>query len=298
MASSDSGNDPDKMSKKDRREHMREVARLRREEELKRKKRNRIITQIGVVVGSLAVIALVVAIVVNTTAQNNRPGPANMQSGGISFTGAAGKIEAKTTPALKAGDKPVGVKQDSAKTNVVMYVDYLCPLCNQFETANLDGLKDMVSAGTVDLQIIPISILDRVSAGTQYSTRSAAAMACVANYEPNGFLDASAALYAKQPEEGQPGLKNAEIAQVIRDAGVKSNKIESCINDGDYKNFVTSITDQAKAGPLPNTDVPQVTGTPTILVDGKQYTPTQNVGWGNTQDFFKFVEQVQAQNKK
>ncbi|RLP72674.1 hypothetical protein D9V32_15220 [Mycetocola tolaasinivorans] len=294
MASSDPGNDPDKMSKKDRREHMREVARLRREEELKRKKRNRIITQISVVVGSLAVIALVVALVVNTTAQNNRPGPANMLSGGIQFTGAAGKIEATKTAELKAGATPVAHKPEAGKTNVVLYVDYLCPLCNQFEEANIDSLKDMVGSGEANLEIIPISILDRLSQGTKYSTRAAAAMACVANYEPNGFLDASAALYAKQPEENSSGLKNAEIDKIIRDSGVKNDKITQCINDGTYNNFVTSTTQQALAGPLPNTDVPKVTGTPTILVNGKQYSPPQNIGWGNTNDFFKFVEQVKA----
>ncbi|UCR88215.1 DsbA family protein [Mycetocola spongiae] len=296
MASNDFENDPSKMSKKDRREHLREVARIRRAEELKRKKRNRILTQIGVVVGALAVVALVVTMIVNANVEANRPGPQNMASDGILFTNSAdAQVVPVSTPATAAGEKPTPTKPDADKTNIVIYLDYLCPLCKQFEEANIAGLKDMVGAGDATLEIHPISLLDRFAAGTKYSTRSAAAMACVANYAPDSFLDASAALFAAAPQENTAGPNDSVIAQTFKDAGINDAQVATCVTDGEFRNWVDASTKRVLDGPLPNTDVEKVTGTPTILVNGEQYGPTKGTGWGDSNDFFAFVAKVAAQ---
>jgi hypothetical protein len=72
------------------------------------------------------------------------------------------------------------VPDDSGEVaNIVMYVDYLCPFCGQFEATNSESLRTMVESGAATLEVHPIAILTNKSAGTQYSLRAANAAACV-----------------------------------------------------------------------------------------------------------------------
>ena len=66
------------------------------------------------------------------------------------------------------------------------YVDFMCPVCNQFEQAYGEAIQGLVDDGTITLNIHPISILDRASQGTEYSTRAANAMYCVAAADGTG----------------------------------------------------------------------------------------------------------------
>lgn len=294
MATKNSGeipdNDPTKMSKKDRREHMREAARVRREAEQKRKKRNRFIAQASVVVAALAVIALVVVLISNNRAEASKPGPLNMASDGVLLTagpGDSGEIVTVETPATPAGGTPIASTPDPAKKNIVVYLDYMCPFCGQFEDATIAGLKELVGSGEATLEIHPMGLLDRFSSGTRFSSRAASAMSCVANYEPNSFLDASAALFANQPQENTSGLKNSEMAKIFTDAGITSEQVASCVTGGEFMGFVDNLNKRALEGPLPNTSVERVTGTPLVLVNGVQWTPTTS--WADSTAFFSFV---------
>lgn len=292
-----SSSDSEKMTKKDRREHLREVARERREEELKRKKRNRVITQVSIVVGSLAILVVAALVIANVVRTSNLPGPANMASDGIVFTsGADGGISVVRTEGVPAGGTPTATTPDPDKQNIVVYLDYICPYCEQFETANIDGLRDMVASGQATLEIHPVAALDRASAGSKYSTRSAAAMACVANYQPDSFLDASAALFAAAPQEGTRGPKNSELAKTIADAGVSSSEVASCISDQTFVNYIGEAYDRAATGPIPNSKVEKLTGTPLVLVDGVQYSPTTGGSWSDSTAFMQWVA-TQAENK-
>jgi len=269
----------ERATKSQKREHARELARVTREADRKKKLRRRWITQGSIAVAVLAVAAIAVFAITsnNNVAATTAAGPLNMQSDGIVFTGTDGAATAVTTPALKAGADPVATSADSdaSVAKIVTYIDYQCPYCKQFEDTNLTQIEAMVAAGTATLEVHPISILDNSSLGTKYSTRSANAAACVANYEPDKFLVVSAALFANQPEEGTSGLKNSALQSLVSDAGATNSKIASCITDGTYGAFnkwVTAATARALAGPLPNTTVAAVSSTPTVLVNGAQYS--------------------------
>lgn len=290
-----SSSDSEKMTKKDRREHLREVARERREEELKRKKRNRIITQASIVVGSLAVLVIAALVITNMVRTSNLPGPANMASDGIVLTGGTdGGITAVRTDGVPAGGTPTATTPDPDKQNIVVYLDYICPYCEQFETANIDGLRDMVASGQATLEIHPVAALDRASAGSRYSTRSAAAMACVANYEPDSFLDASAALFAAAPEEGTRGPKNSELAATIEKSGVTNPEVASCITDQTYADYIGEAYDRVATGPIPNSTLERLESTPLVLVDGVRYTP--KTSWTDPTAFFQWMSE-QASTK-
>ncbi|MET0975272.1 MAG: thioredoxin domain-containing protein [Leifsonia sp.] len=242
-----------------------------REEQKKRDRRNKFLLQGGIALALIAVIAIVVLIITQSVKPAG-PGPKNMASDGI-LIGEGMKVV--TTPALAAGASPKPtVPDDSGKVaNIVVYLDYLCPYCNQFETTNAEQMEKWVTSGAATVEIHPISLLEGKSLGTKYSTRAANAAACVANYSPNDFWAFNSALFANQPEEGTAGLSDDEIVSVAKDAGVgKASSIEPCIKDGTFTAWVNAATKRALTEPIPNSDLPAVQGTPTVLVNGKQYS--------------------------
>jgi protein-disulfide isomerase len=260
--------------KKDRREAARELARIEREAEKRRQRRNRIFLQSGIGIGILAVIAIIAIFIVNGSAPKPAAlGPKNMASDGVLISGP--NLDVVTTPALKTSQKPVptNTAAHSKPVNIVTYVDYQCPYCDQFETTNQDQISSWVKAGTATLEIHPISILDGSSLGTQYSSRAANAAACVANYDPNNYFAVNKALFANQPAEQTTGLTNAKILSVLKGAGSSSTAITSCVNRDKFSAWVTASTARVTGSTtLPNTQNGKFNGTPTVFVNGAQYS--------------------------
>ncbi|WP_353828939.1 DsbA family protein [Agromyces sp. SYSU T0242] len=264
------GSEP-RPTRNQRREAAREKARALREEQKKRDRRNRLLLQGGVVVAILAVAALIGGLIFNSV-QPEGPGPRNMASDGILLVGGEDGIEPVETPAIEAGGQPTPAEPDESGTiaNIVVYVDYLCPFCGQFETTNSNTMRTMVEQGAATLQVHPIAILTNKSAGTQYSLRAANAAACVADLSPEAFFDFNSLMFENQPEELTPGLTNDEIAELALQAGAASS-VEQCIDDVTFKSWVQDATERALTQPIPNSDLASVTGTPTVLVNGRQY---------------------------
>jgi protein-disulfide isomerase len=262
-------------SKRDRREDAREKARVAREAAARKRRRNRFFLQGGLVTGVLA-IAAIVGVVIVTSIQPAGPGPANMASNGILLKGDAktGAITATRTDGVKAGGQPTATddKKLSGTVNITAYVDYQCPYCNQFETANAPQIKTWLQKGAVTYEIHPISILDASSQGTKYSTRSANAAACVANYDPDAFLDMTTSFYKNQPAEQTSGLTNDKLISLVKAAGATNAKIPNCINSGEFTSWVGSATKAVLNDKLPNSSLAKLTGTPTVIVNGKNYT--------------------------
>jgi len=275
------------LSKNQRREAAREKAKQLREEQRKKDIRNRVILISSL---SVVVIAIVVGItlVITSTLKPAGPGPLNMASDGITI---GTDFTAVTTPALAAGEDPVPTTPDTSSgvVDIRMYVDYMCPFCGQFEATNNSQIGDWVKSGVATVEIHPLSILDRSSLGSKYSTRAANAAACVANYSPDQFWAYNGLLFSNQPAENTEGLDDATLKDLASQAGVTAQSdIEKCIDDTQFKGWVADATSRALQGPLPNTDETAVTGTPTVLVNGQKYT-------GSLQDadaFAGFVLQV------
>jgi protein-disulfide isomerase len=276
--------------RKDRRDLAREKARMLREEQQKRQKRRRRAWQGGIAVGIVAIAAIIAIVIVNGVRPEAATGPRNMASDGILLTGDGTSVTAVPTPALAAGAKPTATDQGALgdTVNIVTYVDYLCPFCGQFETTNGQQITSWVTAGNATLEVHPISILDSASSGTRYSTRAANAAACVANFDPGHFLAVNTALFAKQPAENTAGLSDADLTTLVTGAGVTDAAVPGCITGQTFASWVGSATKRALAGPLPNSDVPNVSGTPTVLVNGTKYS-------GALDDAAAFAAFVQTQ---
>ncbi|GAB3119328.1 DsbA family protein [Glaciibacter psychrotolerans] len=260
--------------RKDLREAAREKARLQLKAAQKKEQRRQWAWRGGITVVLVAIVAVIALVIVNNAAPGSSSGPLNMASDGILFTGDGTTVSVVATPALTANEKPIATPESApANTvNIVTYVDYLCPYCGQFESTNGPQISSWLTAGNATLEVHPISLLDSGSLGTKYSTRAANAAACVANFEPAKFLDVNTALFTNQPKEDSTGLTNAQLTTLVTDAGARDSSIPDCISNGTFTDWVASATTRALNGPLPNTSVPKVEGTPTVLVNGVKYT--------------------------
>ncbi|MET0806609.1 MAG: thioredoxin domain-containing protein [Lacisediminihabitans sp.] len=272
--------------KKDRREEAREKARIEREAEKKRQRRNKIFLQGGIGVAVIAIVVVIVLIVVGNTGASgggSSKGPKNMASSGILFTGEDGKITPTLTPAAKVSDAvtpPTGASTDGV-ANIVTYVDWACPACQAFEKSFAGGIADLVKSGKATLDVQPVSILDRSYAGSRYASRAANAAACVANFAPDKFLDAQNVFYDKQPQEGTTGLTNSQIKGLLKDAGVGTDAINKCVDNETFKKWVANVTTKVTSNPDLINAAQGGFSTPTVFVNGKR--------WDNSGDFLEFV---------
>ncbi|MFI2487985.1 DsbA family protein [Promicromonospora kroppenstedtii] len=226
-------------------------------------KRNRVIV---LSVLALAVIGLVVAVVLILNEGQKTPMEKvdNVPAGVVQDTG------------IPVGaDGAAGTTNEGAKT-LDVYVDYMCPICGQFEQINNASIAEMREAGDITLVVHPVAILDRASQGTEYSTRAASAAAWVADRAPEQFSAFNDALFASQPAENTAGLSDEQIAQVAEQAGVPAD-VAAGIADGDatstFEEWVTASTERAKSDPDLAGDAGF--GTPRLQIDGELWG-TQN----------------------
>lgn len=199
-------------------------------------------------VGIGALVTLVVALVLVVVRQSATTDPAPRAAAGVA------------TPAGLTDDGSIAVGE--GPVTISIYFDYLCPACGAFEQANGDALDELLRADDVTVDLRPISFLDRLSAGTEYSTRAANALATVVDAAPGHAWDFHRALYAHQPQEGDAGLTDQQLADVARDVGVP-DRVAATFADARFEAWVAQRTEQAFAD--------GVEGTPTILVGGKPF---------------------------
>jgi protein-disulfide isomerase len=173
-----------------------------------------------------------------------------------SSTGAAGErpeaanINAETG-AISVGDGP---------NTIATYIDFMCPICGDFEELYGPTIEGLVDDGSATLDIHPISILDRASQGTEFSTRAANAMYCVAVADAEASLPFMQTMFLNQPGEGSSGLTDEQMLEIA--AGVGVTGIDDCVNGERYSTYVTEITDITPVQPGA-----AGIGTPTVLLN-------------------------------
>jgi protein-disulfide isomerase len=265
-------------SKAERTSEAREKARLIREAQLKKDKRNKLLIGWGIVVAVVAILA-VVALVVTTTMRQNAPiadqgpTPANGNvNGGITLLANTdvAKLEPATVDAASVGEPPQtapaevvapGAEAEAGKpVKVVLYIDFICPVCKNFEAQYNEQLTSLRNEGKISVEYRALGFLDNRSS-TNYSSRAANAAACVVNESPEKYAEFVDSLFANQPAEGSAGISDNDLKKMATDIGAKP--IDSGVDDKTYRPFVKFTTKQAAAI--------GVTGTPTVFVDGQQW---------------------------
>jgi protein-disulfide isomerase len=158
--------------------------------------------------------------------------------------------------ATQSGD---GIAVGSGPITVDAYIDFLCPFCRQFEERSRSLLARYVSDHVITLVYHPLGFLDRLSKPFGYSSRAAGAAASASDV--GMFPPYKDALFDNQPEEGGPGLDDAELVELGRSVGIDDPRFADGVFSGTYLPWVAFVTELAiERG---------IGGTPTVLVAGR-----------------------------
>jgi len=154
------------------------------------------------------------------------------------------------------------VSGETGAVRLEIFLDYMCPYCGRFERANGDEIERLVGDGTVRLELYPLSFLDRMSDGAQYSTRAANSVTTVADRAPEQLLPFNEVLFANQPQEGSKGLTDGQIATMASGVGVPADVVEA-FDDRIFEPWVAASTEKVfDSG---------ITGTPTVKINGEVF---------------------------
>ncbi len=177
--------------------------------------------------------------------------------------------ESAEVDAAPAGESAyaLGVGDPDAPTQVVVYEDFLCPFCGQFEAASAEELDRLADDGQVYVEYRPFNFLSRIG---DYSERATNAFAAVLDAEgpevAQAFHDE---LFANQPSESGPFPDDEALVDLAVEAGADEATIRPAVEDLAFEDWVSQATEEASAA--------GVQATPTILVDGEPFTDGQTV---------------------
>jgi protein-disulfide isomerase len=282
-----------KLTRDQQREAARAKARELREKHQATEKRNKVIIQVSVVAGILAIIGVIVLALSTSPSTQGGLTPskvATYNTGGIKIGTGLKAFSSTSTPT------PSATPGAAAVPNIRIYIDYQCPFCQGFEAANGPQIADWVSKGTATVEVHPISFLDPNSTN-HYSSRAANAAYCVAENSPDTFFAYNQFLFANQPAEGSAGPDNATLYKDAVDQGATNlATVKKCIDGDSYGKWIGDNTTSLIAGgkSIPGTKF-KLTGTPFIIVNDRQYTYANATEQNDPARFAQFVQQVSAQ---
>ena len=184
-----------------------------------------------------------------------------------------------TAAAVNALPPGVQTAEEAAKNGqpvrVTIFQDYNCVHCAEFETKYGEEIQKLVEDGTITLEIRNLTFLDR-SSPTAYSARTAAAAYSVANQvSTSNFLNYQREIFSHQ---GTGDMNNQQIADIASKYGAS---IGSDMNEDKWRPLVDVVNAESASN--------GIQGTPTVFVDGDQYT---------SNDFSAFLKsKIEAKKK-
>lgn len=259
-------------SKNERQASAREKAAKLAATQAAQEKRKSLMVKLGVIGAVIVVIALVIVLIFQN--QNNEVADAGTApkggnaAGGITLisdtevadtSGVSVDInkvgEPKNVAAPEPRDLNIGAKGEPVKLTI--FADANCVHCATFEADYGDQIGQWLANGDVVAEYRTVGFLDGGSP-TNYSSRAANAMACVADAAPASYLNFIEAVWANHAN-GE--MKNAELAQLAENNGAD---VSDCINDGTFRSFVQFTTAAA--------EVDGVRATPTVMIQDQEFT--------------------------
>jgi protein-disulfide isomerase len=216
---------------------------------LKEKQRRERRRQILTVVGVLVVIALIV--------------------GGGFLINSMRDDTAKTADTAPAPGSSFGLTIGSAAAphKLIVYEDFLCPFCGEFEKATHEQLAQLAADNQVQVEYRPIVFLGRAG---PYSANSTLIWWLVQQQAGDDvakkFHDL---LFANQPSEEGPFPSQDDLYALAAQAGADADAIKAAVANHEGAQEVADATKAAtKLG---------VKSTPTLILDGKAFTNGRTV---------------------
>jgi protein-disulfide isomerase len=224
------------MSKKQRETSRTARAAAVREQQASLERRRRVVISVAIV----AVLAAIVAAGVL------------LGGGGSDPSSAIAQVKAR------ADGQALAVGVDPKATKVVIYEDFLCPYCREFESASRTTLRDAAAKGDAYVEYRPFHLLQ-----DDYSTLALTAWSAVlekgTGEQALKFHDL---LYENQPYENAANKPDiGDLVALAKKAGVTNSAVLKAMQGPDQQFVDAADTSATVAG---------VEGTPTVIVDGKQ----------------------------
>jgi len=213
------------------------AAAARAEAAAKERRRKRIIV-LASVLGAV-ILAAVIGILVQNSRQHTKP---------------------VVLPSTATGqDNGIVVGRASAPVTVEFYEDFQCPVCKQFETTTGSTVQSLLSAGRIKAVYHMMSFIG------PDSVRAANAGAAAA--DEGRFEAYHDVLFANQPAENSGGFTNDRLIQLGAQVGLTSPAFTGAVKSGKFDGYVAKVEDNASRR--------GVTGTPTVIVNGKTLSQNQ-----------------------
>ncbi|MFE3649874.1 DsbA family protein [Streptomyces sp. NPDC059101] len=159
------------------------------------------------------------------------------------------------------GDKPaVPVGAAGARSTLVVWEDFRCPACQQFETGFRPVIHELQDSGQLKTEYHLATLIDGNAGGTGSLT---AANAALCAQDAGKFRDYHDVLYSHQPPEQQDRFSDKKylIQLAGKVNGLVSDAFTKCVRDGRYDGFVRKSNAAFAGGGF--------RGTPTVLLNGK-----------------------------
>ncbi len=209
--------------------------------ERKRKERRRnIVTVVGVV--GVMVLIVVVGVLINQA-----------------------RDEGDDQNATDRSEYELVIGDDDAEHTVVIYEDFLCPICQALEAGTREQLAELADAGQVQVSYRPFNLFSEegdprkpysVAAGEVFGVVLATSSDDVAKQ----FHDL---LFENQPSESGPFPDQDDLVQLAVQAGATEADLTAGLEAGDGTDWVEGATDDtAERG---------INSTPTVYLDGEQF---------------------------
>lgn len=161
--------------------------------------------------------------------------------------------------------------KDSAKT-VDVYLDFQCPFCGKFETAQGEKLTELAKSGDIKLNYHVKTFLDENIPGDN-SARAANAAFCSAN--AGKFAEFTRETFENQPEEGK-GYTQDDLLEFGKNVGISDgaeSAFASCVKNNTYGSYVEQTEEQ--------TNKDGVNSTPVVKINGKDVENADMAGMMN-----------------
>ncbi|EPD26027.1 MULTISPECIES: DsbA family protein [Actinomycetaceae] len=267
-----------------RRETARAAAARLQEQEKKRARRNRALA----VVAAVVVVALIAAAVwfILSNKKDDAGAPATQESSAAAYPSApatplAERPAPKVTSQLPKNVTPdVGVSVGSSlaagtvnegKPVVDIYFDYLCVWCNRLETAYAEELTQRAKNGEITLVYHPLVVESQY----EFSHTASASALWVAEHRPDVFAAYHNEIFAMtaplfEAKEKVPVPQTAQLAELGKKAGLTDAEAEQMIADVSVGDGKPAMYSELLGQSLQQFSADGFTGTPTVLLNGKQ----------------------------
>jgi protein-disulfide isomerase len=212
----------------------------------------------ALIVGASVICVLGLAAVIGVVAANSGKDKKSDSAGPVvSPSGATGKDSLAI---------PVG--KDGAKSTLTVWEDFRCPACQAFETAYRPTIQELVDAGQLKVEYHLVTLIDGNMGGSG-SRKAANAAACA--QDAGKFSAYHDVLYENQPKETDDAFAdNAKLIELAGKVdGLDTPAFRTCVNDGTHDSWVEKSNAAFQSGGF--------TGTPTVLLDGKNIYTDQSM---------------------